>query len=91
MDSTNVYKKAVGPETFICLAAILVVFVGLGHMMGAVNMLKTTMNTAFALLMDTCFYIMAIAVIAGAIGSLMTEFGVVELINRILSPLMLPL
>lgn len=91
MDSTNVYKKAVGLETFICLAAILVVFVGLGHMMGAVNMLKTTMNTAFALLMDTCFYIMAIAVIAGAIGSLMTEFGVVELINRILSPLMLPL
>lgn len=91
MDKTADYKKAVGLETFICLAVVLAVFVGLGCVMGAVNMLKTMMNTAFALLMDTCFYIMAIAVIAGAIGSLMTEFGIVELINRLLSPLMVPL
>ena len=34
--------------------------------MGLSNMLNTMMNTAYRLLMDTAFYIMAIAVIAGA-------------------------
>lgn len=56
-----------------------------------VNMLNTLMNTAFDLLMNTVFYIMAIAVIAGAISGLLSEFGVISLINRLLSPLMRPL
>lgn len=59
--------------------------------MGLSNFLKTLMNTAFSLLIDTCFYIMAIAVIMGALDALLTEFGVVRLLNRLLDPLMKPL
>ena len=56
-----------------------------------VNMLTTMMNTAYQLLLDTVFYIMAVAVIAGALSALLSEFGVVNLINKILSPFMRPL
>lgn len=73
----------------------LVVFVGLMLLfaipMGLPNVLSTVMNTAFALLIDTCFYIMAIAVIMGAVAALLTEFGVVALLNQMLNPLMKPL
>ena len=59
--------------------------------MGLANLLRTIMNTAFALLIDTCLYIMAIAVIMGALDALLTEFGVVDLLNKLLNPLMKPL
>ena len=59
--------------------------------MGLSNLLRTIMNTASALLIDTCFYIMAIAVIMGALDALLTEFGVVDLLNKLLNPLMKPL
>ena len=54
-------------------------------------MMNTMLNTAYALLTDTVFYIMAIAVLIGGIAGLLTEFGVVALINKLLSPLMKPL
>ena len=85
------YKKAVSAESFIFLAVIGVSFFLIGRKMGAVNMVGTVMNTAFDLLINTCFYIMAIAVLAGALAALLTEFGVVSLLNKILSPLMRPL
>jgi spore maturation protein SpmB len=59
--------------------------------MGLANLLRTVMNTAFSLLIDTCLYIMAIAVIMGALDALLTEFGVVDLLNKLLNPLMKPL
>ena len=59
--------------------------------MGLANTLNTLMNTAYRLLVDTTLYIMAIAVLAGAISALLSEFGVIELLNRLLSPLMKPL
>lgn len=59
--------------------------------MGLGNALNTLMNTAYQLLTGTVFYIMAIAVIAGAVSGLLTEFGVVRLLNKLLSPLMGPL
>lgn len=49
--------------------------------MGTTNMISTLMKTAYALLLDTCFYIMAIAVVCGALGSLFTEFGVVAMLK----------
>ena len=49
------------------------------------------MNTAFDLLTNTVFYILSIAVLAGAIAGLLTEFGIVSLVNKLLSPLMKPL
>lgn len=75
----------------ICLLSIIAFFVIFAVPMGVGNSLNTLMNTAYEVLMGTVFYLMAIAVIAGAISELLSEFGVVELINKILSPLMRPL
>ena len=54
-------------------------------------MLNTLMNTGYQLLLETVFYIMAIAVLAGAISGLFSEFGVISMVNKLLSPLMKPL
>lgn len=84
-------KKAFSLEALVFLVAVAGVFGGLAGKMGTVNMLNTMMNTAYDLLMNTVLYIMAIAVIAGALSGLLTEFGIVAAINKILSPLMRPL
>ena len=70
---------------FLLFFSIFVIPMGVGQ---AIN---TLMNTAYHILMNTVFYIMAIAVIAGAISELLSEYGVVRLINVLLSPLMKPL
>ena len=75
----------------VCLLSIVAFFVIFAIPMGVGQSLNTLMNTAYHVLMNTVFYLMAIAVIAGAISELLSEFGVVELINKILSPLMRPL
>ena len=80
------YKRAVSKEVFIFLVLFLGFFVSLGSVMGAANMFSTMMKTAFDLLINTCFYIMAIAVLAGAISALFSEFGVIALLNKLLSP-----
>ncbi len=85
------YKPAVGMESVVFIVLFGAFFAGLASRMGTVNMMNTLMNTAFDLLINTVFYIMAIAVLAGAVAGLLTEFGVVALANRILSPLMRPL
>lgn len=84
------FKKAVSLEGFVCLAT-LIAFAILGNKMGLINAINTLLNTAYDLLINTVFQIMAIAVIAGAIGSILTEFGVISLVNKLLSPLMKPL
>lgn len=84
-------KKVVSLESFIFIGCFAILFGVLGTKMGAINMLNTMMQTAYQLLMDTVFYIMAIAVLAGALSGLFTEFGVVAVINKILSPLMKPM
>lgn len=84
-------KKAIGAEAFIFLACFLAFFIAVGNIMGGVNMVNTMMNTAYDLLMNTVWYIMAIAVVAGAVAALLSEFGVIALINKVLSPLMKPL
>lgn len=78
-------------KTLLFLAAFLLAFAVFAVPMGLANMLTTLMNTAYQLLMNTAFYIMALAVIAGAISALLVEFGVIELLNKLLSPLMRPL
>ena len=83
-------KKVISLESFVFVALFIGFFGWIGSQMGVINMLNTMMNTAFDLLINTCFYIMAIAVLAGAIAALFTEFGVVAVMNKILSPLMKP-
>ena len=78
-------------RSLIFLAAFCLLFSVFVIPMGLANALNTLMNTSYRLLMDTTFYIMAIAVMAGAICALFTAYGVVDLLNRLLSPLMRPL
>ena len=78
-------RKAVDKEVFIFLFIFLGIFLYLGQTMGAANMFNTMMNTAHDLLINTVFYIMAIAVLAGAISGLFSEFGVISLLNTLLS------
>ena len=89
MSKEDIKKKVVEPVVF--LAVFILLFGSVGHVMGLVNMLSTLMNTAYDLLMNTVFYIMAIAVLAGAFGAVLSEFGVIALINKLVSPLMYPL
>lgn len=84
-------KKNISLESLVFLLVLFGLFGAIGVRMGVVNMLNTLMNTAYSLLIDTVFYIMAIAVLAGALAALLTEFGVVAAINQLLSPLMRPL
>lgn len=84
-------KKVLSLESLIFTLGFALLFGYLGVKMGAVNMLNTMMQTAYHLLLDTVFYIMALAVLAGALSGLLTEFGIVAVINKILSPLMKPI
>ncbi len=78
-------------EALVFLTLLIGSFVLLGEKMGGGNMLKTVMNTAHDLLLNTVFYLMGITVLTGALSKLMSEFGVVKLLERVLRPLMKPL
>ena len=75
--------------------AFLILFVAffwmLAYRMTLPHMLNTFMQTAYQLLLETVFYLMAVCVLMGAIGKLLVEFGVVRLLENILRPLMKPL
>ena len=78
-------------EAIVFLTVLVAVFVPLAMKMGGSNMLKTIMATAHDLLLNTVFYLMGITVLTGALSKLMSEFGVVSLLERVLRPLMKPL
>lgn len=84
-------KKIFGLESFLFLICFFGFFIGIGSVMGATNMLMSLMNTAYENLMNTCFYIMAISVLAGAVSGLFSEFGLIALVNKILSIIMGPI
>ena len=93
MEEKNIgrFKKDIGLENFLCLGLFLTFFILIGRTMGGINMIKTMMNTGFDLLMNVCLYLMAIAVLAGAISGLFSEFGVIALVNKLLSKVMKPI
>lgn len=90
-DSNFVLKKVVSVEGFVTLAVVLAIFVPIGVIMGFGNMLNTIFANAMKLLTETCFYLLSVSVIVGALGSVLTEFGVIALANKALSPLMKPI
>ena len=77
-------------EAGVFLILFFGTFTFIGNRMGLPNMLNTIMQTSYRLLLDTVFYIMAITVLSGALGKLLTEFGVVRLLEVMLKPLMKP-
>ena len=84
-------KKVLGAEPVVFLVLFIAFFALFGFKMGLINMLSTLMQTAFRLLLDTVLYITAVAVMAGAMAGLLQEFGVVALVDRLVTPLMRPL
>ena len=78
-------------EAIVLLASFILVFSLLGSRMGGANMVRTIMNTAHDLLLNTVFYLMGITVLTGAFSKLMSEFGVVTVLGKLLKPLMKPL
>lgn len=78
-------------EPLVFLAIFGIAFAVLANIMGGANMMNTLMNTAYQLIMDTVLYLMGITVLMGAVSLLLAEFGVVRLLNKLLSPLMKPL
>lgn len=91
MEGEHRLKKIVGWESILFLLCFFGFFIGIGSVMGATNMLMTLMNTAYDSLMNTCFYIMAISVLAGAVSGLFSEFGLIALVNKVLSLIMGPI
>lgn len=85
------FKKEIGKEAFIFLFFFLAFFVGIGSVMGCTEMFKTMMLTGYQLLTSVCFYLMAVSVLAGGAAGLLSEFGVISLINRVLRPIIYPL
>ena len=78
-------------EALIFTTVFLGIFIPLGIRMGGDNLLNTIMRTAHGLLLNTVFYLMSITVLTGALAKLMSEFGLVSIIGRVLKPLMKPL
>ena len=84
-------KKNNTLSSIICLLIVVGIFVYLAGVMGTANMLNTLMHTAHDLLLNTCFYLMAICVLMGALGRILIEYGVVDLLEKLLRPFMKPL
>ncbi len=78
-------------EALVFLALFIGVFGILARYMGGKNLLGTIMHTAHDLLLNTVFYLMGITVLTGALSKLLSEFGVVSLLEKVLRPLMKPL
>ena len=89
-ESKYTVKKTFSAETVVFPVIFLAFFAYLAHVMGMANMINTIMKTAFDLLINTVLYIVAVCVIMGAISELLTEFGFVALMDRVLRPLMRP-
>ena len=90
-DTNKRQVKSVSLETFLFLAIVIGGFGYVAHIMGAGIMFKVIMNTAHDLLLNTVFLIMAMAVLAGALSSLLSEFGVISLLNKVFALFMKPL
>ena len=84
-------KKAISLEAFICLGLLAGSFITTAKIMGPVNMINTVMGTAHDLLINTVFFIMGVAVLAGALSEILSEFGVISLINKLLYFVIYPL
>lgn len=84
-------KNWFSAEGLVCIGVLGAGFTLLGIKMGGINMVNTMIHTAYALLTDTVLLIMGIAVLVGGIAGILTEFGVVAIVNKLISPLMKPL
>ncbi len=87
----KVQVKAISKETYFVLFGFILFFGYLGYEMGMDKVFSVMMKTGHDVLMNTSFYIMAVAILAGAAAGLMSEFGLIALVNKVISPIMRPL
>lgn len=76
------------PRGIPCLLILSAIFGYMASVMGVDNMLNTIMHTAHDLLLNTVFYLMGMCVMTGALGKILIQFGVVDLLQRLLRPAM---
>lgn len=88
---TNIKKTDSRHKDGLFIISFILLFGFIGHKMGFVNMIQTILNTSYDLLINVCFYIMAISVITGGLGELLFEFNVIEWVSKKLSRLMRPI
>lgn len=79
------------PRGITCLTVIIVLFGYLSSVMGFTNMLNSIMRTAHDLLLNTVFYLMAMCVLTAALSRVFSVFGVVDLLQKMLKPVLRPL
>ncbi|MBP5393526.1 MAG: hypothetical protein J6Y59_06900 [Bacteroidaceae bacterium] len=79
------------PRGIPCLIVIIALFGYLSSVMGFTNMLNTIMRTAHDLLLNTVFYLMAMCVLTGALSRIFSVFGVVDLLQKMLKPVLRPM
>lgn len=77
-------------EPILVLLILASLFGYLGSEMGLSAMVNTLFNTAHQLLLNTVLFIMGITVLSGALSQLLSEFGVIRLLEVLLAPLMKP-
>lgn len=88
----NRKKKAVSKESYVILLLTILVFTFLSKEIGSLGLLfKIIMATAHDLLLNTVFLILSISVLAGAFSAILCEFGVVGLLNQLISPVIGPI
>ncbi|MBP5627042.1 hypothetical protein J6X96_02605 [bacterium] len=87
-EKKKLIPKALEPVIFLIL--FFAVAGPMAHIMGAKNMVRTIMATGHDLIINTCFFLMAVCVIAGALSALLIEFGIVAALEKILKIFMKP-
>ena len=73
-------------KTVLLTLLILAAPGGFAYEMGAANFFSTIMETAHDLLLNTVFFILALAVLAGALEGFPAEFGILDFLNWLLAP-----
>lgn len=96
MNNTTATKARTGfritaPSGVICLTVVILLFGYLGYVMGVAPMMKTLMATAHDLLLNTVFFLLSVCVLTGALARVFVEFGVVQLVEKLLRPVMKPI
>ncbi|MGL5328392.1 MAG: nucleoside recognition domain-containing protein [Peptostreptococcaceae bacterium] len=90
-EETFEIRKEVSKGTYFCIIFFTIIGIYFESVMGIGTMFSVIMKTAHDLLLNTAFYIMGVAVLAGALSSVFSEFGVTALINKLISPIMKPI
>ena len=76
--------KSVSKESLLLLIGIIVFFALFISIMGATNTFKTMIATAHDLILNTSFFIMGVAILASAFSAVLSEFGIISIMNKAL-------